>query len=236
MILSCPTCQTRYVVPDNAIGPNGRQVRCAACKRSWFQNPPSMRGGVGSPPPPPTFVAPQRTVPEPAPVQAASAPEPQATTEEAQDFDAFAHQPPFAGRHNPARLWTIAAIAFALVMVAAIAAISYFGLPTIGTDASARTAGNSLRLEVNGKPERQQMASGNELLAVSGRITNPTDKVLPVPPIRAELRDASGRVVYGWSISPPVDTLRPGESAIFNSAETDVPKGATSLNLRFRTS
>ena len=39
MILTCPSCGTQYVVQDGAIPPEGRQVRCAACKHSWHQDP-----------------------------------------------------------------------------------------------------------------------------------------------------------------------------------------------------
>jgi len=39
MILTCPDCGTQYVVKDGAIPPEGRQVRCAACKHSWHQGP-----------------------------------------------------------------------------------------------------------------------------------------------------------------------------------------------------
>ncbi|MFL6765195.1 MAG: zinc-ribbon domain-containing protein [Sphingomicrobium sp.] len=41
MILTCPNCGTQYVVKDGAIPPEGRQVRCAACKHSWHQDPES---------------------------------------------------------------------------------------------------------------------------------------------------------------------------------------------------
>ena len=39
MILTCPNCDTQYVVKDGAVPPEGRQVRCAACKHSWHQDP-----------------------------------------------------------------------------------------------------------------------------------------------------------------------------------------------------
>src|SRR3982751_4575430 len=39
MILTCESCHTRYLVPGDAIGPDGREVRCAACHHQWFQEP-----------------------------------------------------------------------------------------------------------------------------------------------------------------------------------------------------
>jgi hypothetical protein len=132
-------------------------------------------------------------------------------------------------------MWTLLAVAAALQMLSAVAAISYFGLPGIGGgQASARANGTPLRLEVTGKPERRLLESGNELLAISGRITNPTNKIQPVPRIQAQLRDDQGRIVYGWVISAPVPELQPGQSATFNSAEVDVPRGAKALNLSFQ--
>jgi predicted Zn finger-like uncharacterized protein len=45
MILTCPSCGTQYVVKDGAIPPGGRQVRCAACKHSWHQDPEDKAAG-----------------------------------------------------------------------------------------------------------------------------------------------------------------------------------------------
>jgi len=39
MILSCNSCEKKFVVPDNAIGANGRLVQCSACGNKWKQFP-----------------------------------------------------------------------------------------------------------------------------------------------------------------------------------------------------
>ncbi|MBL8559727.1 MAG: zinc-ribbon domain-containing protein [Hyphomonadaceae bacterium] len=44
MILTCPSCATRYYADDASIGAAGRSVRCAACTHTWFVEPQLVLG------------------------------------------------------------------------------------------------------------------------------------------------------------------------------------------------
>ncbi|MFM9977497.1 MAG: zinc-ribbon domain-containing protein [Sphingomonadaceae bacterium] len=236
MILSCPECRTRYVVPDSAVGATGRQVRCAACRHSWFQDGAVL--DLTAEPNAGAAVAPSAPLPDP-PVMPAPQPQPTVVAAVDDDFDAFAHEPPFRPRRNPARRWTLAALAVGLLLVGVIGALQWFGTPSIVPRTLARFGlpGGEidvpLLLEVPRKPERRELPSGNELFALSGRIVNPTGQQQAVPDILAELRDAGGRVVYSWTISPPQRTIAANGRMAFDSAEIDVPKGSKNLNLSF---
>lgn len=49
MELVCPNCETHFFVADNAIGPNGRKVRCSVCKHEWKANPAGTAAGGNTP-------------------------------------------------------------------------------------------------------------------------------------------------------------------------------------------
>jgi hypothetical protein len=88
-------------------------------------------------------------------------------------------------------------------------------------------------LQVSNPPhvERVQLASGNELLTVSGRVINPTGREQAVPPLNAKLTNQAGKLVYSWTIQPPAPSLAAGASASFNSAEVSVPPGGEYLTI-----
>ena len=321
MILTCPACDTKYVVKDGAIPPAGRQVRCAACKNAWHQAPEAADveddDALTSPPPPappastaeeteefsgpPTPSAevdqvaaakvndvparaadeamvsdyPEPAVEEPTPFSNArfapltagtgyglTAPSfptgpsdtgPPVVDDQAQSPEIAAPEPvaheSLAGEpaeenwdnqfissiddeeQRGGRGLKIALIL--LLLIAAVAAAIWFLAPASFKERIGLADASATPLEVMlTTSDRQKLASGNELLAISGRVINPTDQEQAVPPIRASLRNrATRKMVYQWTIAPPARSLPPRGSASFNSAEVDIPSGGDELTV-----
>ena len=148
--------------------------------------------------------------------------------EQDDDFSPFARREP-EGSKSRGRLIIGALV---VLLIAAIVAGVWFFAPAewrerLGVAGAGETP---LQLMMT-HSDRTQLASGNEFLNISGRIINPTDEQQQVPPIHAQLHDASGKVVYKWTIPPPAKTLPPGGSTSFNSAELNIPPAAQELTV-----
>lgn len=63
MIITCPSCQTRYRVQPESLGRTGRTVRCSGCSEVWFAEAPHP---AEEPPPLPPPVPPTVPAAEPA--------------------------------------------------------------------------------------------------------------------------------------------------------------------------
>jgi hypothetical protein len=141
----------------------------------------------------------------------------------------FDFEPPFRPRRNRLRMWTIAAVLFALVALGAVAAVARYGLPDWVPLARATFAEAQPDLILDFPPNRQDrrtLPNGTEFFGASGTVTNVGQTRRAVPTILIVLRDARERIVYSYEVAPPKRVLAPGESMTVNEAVTDVPKSA----------
>lgn len=147
----------------------------------------------------------------------------------ADEVSQFEYEPPFRPRRNPLKMWTAAAVAFAVLALGTVAAVSYYGVPSWLPIQQPVWAVAQPELELEFPPDqidRRTLPNGTEYFGVSGTVTNTSPTTADVPSILIVLYDERDKPVFDWEIVPPKQQLAPGETITITEATTDVPASA----------
>lgn len=239
MILTCPQCTTRYLLPAVVLAPDGHNVKCSNCEEVWFQIPDPE---------------------ELAELQASDVYEVDAPP--AESFEDFVDIP--EGVRPDVELDqvhtdeddTSAAIAASGLkgMIGGYAAAACVFFAVLGVLVAAKTTmvgawppsaalyqmlGMSIDAPGEGlvfdriQAESQGMGERGEELMIAGKIINLTNKDQNLPVIEASLRSPTGTILESLYIEVPENKV-PAESEIqFMQNYESTHEGAYDVSVRF---
>jgi len=227
MILTCPACATSYFVPDQAVGPNGRKVRCQSCGEVWRAGVDEPLELTQSPPPPPT-----QTVQEPEPAGLAETPAPELP----RAFRARAEQ-----QRRLRRAATQGAIwaALASVFVGLLAGAWLFRVEVVRLFPAAAAAYAGVGAPVNVVGLDFEAISAREapgrpgMVLVSGALRNVREEEIVSPPIRIALMDDHGAEVGFKVVAIDAAPVLPGKVQGFAALVPDPGGHTAEINVDF---
>lgn len=216
MIVSCPSCGTRYLVDPTALGEIGRKVRCAKCTHSWHEDPPEDM---------PKRVDVDVLPPEP----------------EVRPIPAGSNLPAIVQRRRRANRLGWIAIAAAIIIIVVGGLVARHPImsawPPSGKlyGAIGFTVDEKVTqgLEFRNVAREQVEENGVPVLVIRGEIWNTAEQDRHVPPIRIGLIDEDNRELHHWTFAADEDELSSGTATEFVTRLASPPAGATSLLVRF---
>jgi predicted Zn finger-like uncharacterized protein len=239
MILTCPSCSTRYFADDTSIGPGGRTVRCAACSHTWFCQGHLLLDQT----------APEDLLPAP------SGPERTPLTRDQVERMRLAQSGMGASpvaklrqeraereRRDRVRVaigaWTGAGVA--LAASAASAVVFREDIASMWPNAASAFAAVGLDVNVYGLEfsdlDIDRTYEGpTPVLVVRGSVRNIAGDQKTAPPLRLALRDAKGEEIYSWLVRVDAASIKPGGAAPFTAVLDNPPSQAADLEVTFAT-
>ena len=213
MILTCPSCQTRDLIDPEALGAEGRQVRCARCANTWHERPPEDM---------PKRVDIIEPIPRPRPIPKGS------------NLPAVREQRQRGGWAGWAALAAVVAAVVVLGIVGREQIVAAWP-PSAKLYEMARLPVSRPQpgLELMNVRSSRRLDGGVQVLIVQGEVINPSNEARPVPRVRVALRDKSQREIQHTVISPAKARLGAGEKTNFETRFERPPDAATGLIVRF---
>ena len=221
MIVSCPSCATRYDLPEQSLGHDGATIRCRACGHRWVEARAVQVIDVS-----PMPVAPR-------------AHESDREVERLVEASQVARDAFLLNRRRKAaehRAWGC----FVAAMLLPVALLALFPETVVrAAPAAARLyekAGvkvNIYGLEVRKVTQEHMIVDGVRLLTIKGEIVNVSDADRKIPALRFGLQTDQRGEVYAWTLDSAVRPLRPGETTIFSTRVASPPEAAKKVEIRF---
>jgi Protein of unknown function (DUF3426). len=232
MILTCPSCTTRYEVDVAKFPPAGRDVRCVKCGHVWhamaeLDEVPETEFSTAFAEETQDFV-PQRD------------PEPQIEAEEESSRrrvrTVTVDPVPWYSRKAILTAGWLGLVAVVIV-IGAIATV--YRSEVVGSWPKSATAYSTIGvkmepsgLKISDVSSSEAPQNGQIVLTVAGALTNVTSHELPVPQIRVGLVDRDKRELYHWTVAPQILTLKPGQSTRFVTRLSNPPEKAATYEVR----
>jgi len=217
MILTCPSCASRFMLSAQALAPEGRRVRCSGCREQWFQlpDPDELLANIER--------------------EMAEIPENVAPIPKGSALPVLAKEKREADPRRAALFGVLASVAvFALflgLLVGVKSTMLKLWLPSAALY-------NTLGLTVEGYGEGLALDQfkaevvGN-VVRVHGDIINLKSFPQTVPLMEAVLKDGAGKSLAQWYIAPPKTALSSEEILPFSAEYKGDVKGAARVDVRF---
>ncbi|MGE0604132.1 MAG: MJ0042-type zinc finger domain-containing protein [Xanthobacteraceae bacterium] len=260
MRLVCPSCAAGFEVNPSALEPNGRTVRCAACKTTWFAKAPSLVLAEAKPEPaaPMPWVSEEDRADHHA--RAAVAERNAAAISDDAELAQIEHSPsisPGAEEEAPrpkrktvisgrstakahARRMPLGSVA---ILLAAVLLLGLAGRQSVVRAAPElaslyATIGlpvNLRGLEFQNIRTKQEIQDGVTVLAIEGEVENIAQGAVELPRVRLAVLGDNGVELYSWTALLPRSILYPHERVPFKSRLASPPAASKEIMVRFLT-
>ena len=228
MILTCPACATSYFIRDDAMGPNGRKVRCQSCGEVWRASADEPLELTLTPEP----AAKAEARPEPETPSLAETPAPELP----KAFRARAEQ---QRRLRRAAAQGAVWAAMASVFIGLLASAWLFRIEVVKSFPRAAGAYDMVGIPVNPVGLDFEAMSAREapdrpgMVLVAGALRNVRDEEIVAPPVRVALLDEHGAEV-GFRVIP-IDAapVLPGKVQGFAALIPDPGGHAADIGVNF---
>jgi predicted Zn finger-like uncharacterized protein len=259
MRIVCPKCDTGYEIKPEALGANGRTVRCASCANTWFAIPEHVAEPAAQPdvlPPLPEMEPPMA---DPSDVMGDRNAEAATGAADAHGGATLVHdvesrasrslrkskstkgnKSAKAGRDRtpgrPPNTGFLILGGIALSLIGALVfrdAVVRLVPDTAGLFAAVGLPVNLRGLEFRDIAASIEFEAGQPVTVVEGRIENITEVSMAVPRLRLAVRAVDGREVMSWAASAARPTVGPRESVPFRTRLTAPVRDGTDIEVRF---